>query len=425
MSRPAATSSPTANEGKQFLLPTLRFSAFHNDQGWAERPLSELLTESRVPGSGGDVARKLTVKLWGKGVTHKTDVRRGSENTQYYRRRAGQFIYSKLDFLNQAFGVIPPELDGFESTVDLPCFDVSESLNAKFLLEYVQRDCFYRRHGELADGGRKAKRIQVESLLSFKIALPEKPAEQEKIADCLTSLDEVIAAQGRKVEALKAHKKGLMQHLFPEEGQTLPRLRFPEFRDGPEWETAKIGRILEKSAKPATLDDDAHYREIGVRSHGKGLFHKDPTTGKAIGSKRVFHVVPDALVINIVFAWEQALAVTTEAEAGFIASHRFPMFVPRSRRCDVAFMQRLFLMPVGKQMLKVASPGGAGRNRTLSQTEFENLDVIVPGTPEQQRIADCLSILDTRLAAEAARLDALKAHKKGLMQGLFPSAISH
>jgi type I restriction enzyme S subunit len=147
----------TKNEqGHRALVPRLRFSDFLEDGGWEERPLGKFLTESRVEGSTGDVARKITVKLWGKGVFPKDESITGSENTKYHKRRAGQFIYSKLDFMNQAFGIVPKNLDGFESTIDLPCFDISNGLNSAFLLEYVKRDAFYKKNGEIADGGRKA-----------------------------------------------------------------------------------------------------------------------------------------------------------------------------------------------------------------------------------------------------------------------------
>ena len=86
------------------------------------------MVESRIKGSNGKEARKITVKLWGKGVFEKTNKRVGSENTKYYKRKSGQFLYSKLDFLNCAFGIIPLDLDGLESTVDLPCFDISDGI---------------------------------------------------------------------------------------------------------------------------------------------------------------------------------------------------------------------------------------------------------------------------------------------------------
>ena len=215
-----------------------------------------------------------------------------------------------------------------------------------------------------------------------------------------------IAAEGRKLEALRAHKKGLMQQLFPREGETRPRLRFPEFRDAAEWKGRKIRDLLERVSLPIEVEAEQTYREIGVRSHGKGIFHKDQVKGSTIGTKRVFRVVEDALVVNIVFAWEQAVAFTTEAEAGMIASHRFPMVLPKENGCDVRFIMLAFLTPGGKHLLSLASPGGAGRNRTLGQDEFEKVEIVVPEKDEQARIA-ALSLLarrtDRRAVAEAGR----------------------
>lgn len=258
-------------------------------------------------------------------------------------------------------------------------------------------------------------------ILDLIAPIPEED-EQQKIADCLSSLDELIAAQGRKVEALKTYKRGLVQQLFPREGETRPRLRFPEFAKTGAWHTQKVASLLSKASFAVSVDPEETYREIGIRSHGKGIFHKEPVFGKVIGDKRVFKVVQDALVLNIVFAWEQAVATTSEKEVGMIASHRFPMYVAKPNMCDVEYVKGFFLTKEGKRLLGVASPGGAGRNKTLGQKDFDNLEIALPvSVNEQTRIANCLSSCDATITIESDKLESLKAHKKGLMQQLFPS----
>lgn len=221
-----------AEKSKEY-MPRLRFPEFM-DKEWNIYPVSRFLHESQIAGSSGDIAKKLSVKLWGKGVAEKKENYSGSAATRYYIRKAGQFIYSKLDFLNQAFGIIPDNLDNYESTIDLPCFDFKKGISPHFFLYYVLRPLFYKKNGELADGGRKAKRVQQDMFLGFSIALPPL-AEQQKIADCLSSLDELIEAHEQKRDALLEHKKGLMQRLFPAEGENTPRWRFPEFRKEKAW----------------------------------------------------------------------------------------------------------------------------------------------------------------------------------------------
>lgn len=269
--------------------------------------------------------------------------------------------------------------------------------------------------------GQNVKNLYFAELEPLPIHRPSLP-EQQKIAECLSSVDELMAAQARKVDALKTHKKGLMQQLFPREGETQPRLRFPEFQSTGVWKTRKVSSLLIRSVSPVSVESEEMYREIGIRSHGKGIFHKEPLLGKELGDKRVFHVEENAFVLNIVFAWEQAVAVTSAAERGMIASHRFPIYKPNECEADVDFIKYFFLTNKGKELLGIASPGGAGRNKTLGQKEFEKLEFLCPRKVEEQTaIARCLSSTDDLITTATQELDTLKTHKKGLMQQLFPS----
>ena len=174
--------------------PELRFPGFTD--AWEQRKVGDFLTESRVKGSNGMVSKKLTVKLWGKGVVEKNTIYRGSEATQYYTRFSGQFIYGKLDFLNQAFGIIPEELDGYESTLDSPAFDVSPALNKDFFLDYVSREQFYLVQGIIANGSRKAKRIHSDTFFEMPILLPEFN-EQKAISDFTSKFSTLISLHQR------------------------------------------------------------------------------------------------------------------------------------------------------------------------------------------------------------------------------------
>lgn len=196
---------------QQLLTGGRRFPEFTDD--WDRRSIGSFLVESRIPGTHGAEAKKLTVKLYGKGVIPKIETRAGSIATKYYRRKAGQFIYSKLDFLNGAFGIIPTELDGFESTLDLPAFDISDSVDPDWFRFFVVRESFYKNLLGLANGGRIARRVNPDDLLKVSIPFPAKP-EQSRIADTLNTADREIDLLRKKLDTFKTQKKGLMQKLL-------------------------------------------------------------------------------------------------------------------------------------------------------------------------------------------------------------------
>ena len=177
---------------------------------WEQRKVGDVLSESRDAGHSGDIAKKLTVKLWGKGVYAKND--KGSAATQYFTRHAGQFIYSKLDFLNSAFGVVPQELESYESTADLPAFDCI-AVDPYFMFYRAIQPSFYLTNGMIADGSRKAKRIHVETFLDMPLDLPS-IEEQKKVASYFTQLDSLITLHQRKLETLKKLKNAMLQKMF-------------------------------------------------------------------------------------------------------------------------------------------------------------------------------------------------------------------
>lgn len=191
-------------------VPEIRLDGFEGE--WKKDTFEPYLTESRISGDTGLTAKKITVKLWGKGVTEKEEKYAGSSNTQYFIRKAGQFIYSKLDFQNQAFGIIPNELDGYQSTLDLPTFDI-QNIDPKFLLEYVMRREFYEYQGLIANGSRKAKRIHPEDFLVMPVRIPSLE-EQQAIGKYFTNLDNLIASHQEKISQLETLKKKLLQDMF-------------------------------------------------------------------------------------------------------------------------------------------------------------------------------------------------------------------
>jgi type I restriction enzyme S subunit len=199
--------------------------------------------------------------------------------------------------------------------------------------------------------------------------------------------------------------------------KNIPALRFPEFKD--EWLPKKVGNITNRISNPVSVNLNELYQQIGIRSHGKGIFHKEFVDGKSLGNKRIFWLVEDALIVNIVFAWEHAVARTTKNEVGMVASHRFPMYVAIPNITDIDYLIHFFLTKKGKNLLELASPGGAGRNKTLGQKEFENLNFSIPSYAEQTKIALFLTTLNNKLQQLKKKKELLEQYKKGVMQQIF------
>ena len=189
------------------------------------------------------------------------------------------------------------------------------------------------------------------------------------------------------------------------------------------WSHSKLEEVLCRVVDPVEVDPTDTYQEIGIRSHGKGIFHKEPVQGEELGNKRVFWVKPACFIVNIVFAWEQAVARTTKEEVGKIASHRFPMYRSKDGAADVDFLTYYFKTPHGKRLLELASPGGAGRNKTLGQKEFGNIKLLLPPGREQQKIARILSTWDKAIATVEKLIENSKAQKKALMQQLLTGKV--
>lgn len=148
----------------------------------------------------------------------------------------------------------------------------------------------------------------------------------------------------------------------------------------------RMGDIAPLVRRPVEVEVGQSYREIGVRSFGKGIFHKPPVSGLELGDKRVFRIESGDLVFNIVFAWEGAVALASDAEHGMIGSHRFLTCVVDETLADARFLAWWFSHPAGREQLLWASPGGAGRNRTLGIEKLAALEIPLPPLAEQRRI---------------------------------------
>lgn len=205
---------------------------------WPPTKIGDLIRESRIKGSNGSSAKKLTIRLYGRGIVASSD-RGGSEATNYFIRRAGQFAYSKLDCLNGAFGIIPPQLDGYQTTLDLPAFDFVGRVDPDWFLKTVARPSFYGRFKFAAIGSRKANRVPTNEFLATRLSVPQL-SEQRAIAEVLGAVEEAIAKTEALIEAIEQTQISLLKGFFAQQRSTLKWSRI-----------AKMGRWL-SGGTPAT-----------------------------------------------------------------------------------------------------------------------------------------------------------------------------
>lgn len=400
--------------------PRLRFSGFTG--AWEEKKLGEFLTESRLAGSDGAKARKITVKLWGKGVYEKQDKIQGSENTKYFKRNAGQLIYSKLDFLNGAFGIIPQELDGLESTLDLPCFDLSSDLIPKYILEYISRKEFYSKFEGGALGGRKARRVTPEEFLSTPFPLPSL-SEQHHIAAALSSLDEVIAAHQAKQDALREHRKGLMGVLFPVESDRVPRLRFPEFEGAEGWEEKTLGELLlnrpdyglNAPAVPFSEELPTYLRITDISEEGKYIHSGRVSVNTQVTEENYLQDGDIVLARTGASVGKSYLHNPSDGRlvfAGFLIRLK-----PNPEIIDPYYLSSFLNTP--QYWMWVAVNSARSGQPGINSSEYSSLLIPCPALAEQRRIAACLLSLDDLIFSQGDKISALQDFKRGLVNNLF------
>jgi len=375
-----------AKRGTKTVVPRLRFPKFRNAAAWEKKPLSTLLDYERPD--------KYIVS-----------------DTTYQDSGTPVLTANKsfvLGYTNESNGVYSatPVVIFDDFTTDKKYVDFSFKVKSSAIkILKAKGDDSLRLIFELMRGikfdPKEHKRYYISEYQNLEIAIP-RHAEQQKIADCLMSLDEVVAAQGCKLEALKAHKRSLIQQLFPREGKTRPSLRFPEFRNAAEWKSATVDTLSSTITPP---------RKIPTSGYG------------AEGLLPIIDQSPDPIC-----GWTNDLDAKVDA--------RYPLIIFGDHTCVLKLVEHDFAQ--GADGIKIISAlphidirflyfalqadpvTSASYRRHFSLLQEKHI-AFPEGLKEQQHIADCFSSLDAKITAESRQLAALKTHKQGLMQQLFPT----
>lgn len=405
------------HHAKSAMTPKLRFPAFRNGEGWTTETLGSVASiNTEKVGDEACVPMSITS---GVGLVSQQAkfgrIIAGSSYKNYLLLKKNDFAYNKSATKEYPEGFLSlytgDELAAVPNSI-FTCFRIKGdspapqylnylfhgNLHGQWLRKFVQVGA--RAHGSLS--------INDSDLLALPVPLPKGQSslsEQKQIAACLTTLDELIAAQRQNLDALKKHKKGLMQQLFPREGEALPGLRFPEFQNVPEWDAREISTFakvttggkdtqnkVDRGSYPFFVRSQTVERIDSYSYDGEAVL----TSGDGVGVGKNYHY------INGKFDFHQRVYCIYDFD-----------------KCvSGLFFYLYFSEHFNERVMRMSAKNSVDSVRMSMVTE---MPILLPSRLEQQRIASCLSSLDDLVTAQAQKFEALKAHKKGLMQQLFPS----
>ncbi len=398
---------------EKLVAPKLRFCQFRNHPKWSVSKFGKLT----VPVEERAGTKKLTLMSVTSGVGLVPQIVKfgreiaGSAYKNYYVIKKNDFAYNKSATKLFPEGYISMLTEYEEAALPnsiFTCFRiVNEECEPRFfdhLFHNNYHGTWLRQYIEVGARAHGSLSVDNRHLWNMPVALPPLP-EQQKIADCLSSLDDLIAAEDKKLLALGEHKKGLMQKLFPAEGETVPEWRFPEFRDSGEWIEKSLSSLCDMQAGKFVQTTEIHekrennmypcYGGNGLRGYTYSYTHSGEYA--LIGRQ-------GALCGNVSY-------VTGD----FHATEHAVVATKKHNVCTKWLYFLLIKMNLNQFATGQAQPG-------LSVQVLEKVGTHIPKlVVEQQKIAECLSSVDTLITAQSKKIEALKQHKKGLMQGLFPS----
>lgn len=391
------------NDNRKELIPDLRFPEFVNDGEWRKKILGNFLNfQTGFPfESAGFNSDKIGVRL-----IKNRDLKSDDSIIFYKNSFDEKYIVSNGDVLIGMDGDFTPSIWKKGSALlnqrvgrIVTADKKNEVFFYYFLIIHLKK---------IEDLTPRTTVKHLSHSVVEKIFEPIPNAnEQQKIASCLSSLDELITAQKEKLELLKNHKKGLMQNLFPQEGETVPKFRFPEFENDGEWEK----KMIEDVAKVTTGNRDTQNKvEKGkypffVRSQTVEKINSFAlnceailTSGDGVGVGRNFHYITGK----------------------FDFHQRVYCIYDFGKEISGHFVFMYFSQNFNERVMRMSAKNSVDSVRRTMITE---MPILIPKRIEQQKIATCLSSLDELISSQTDKIEKLQLHKKGLMQGLFPKMI--
>jgi type I restriction enzyme S subunit len=412
----------TNEEARPGLVPKLRFPAFRGAEAWTLEAGDSLFDQinNRNPEPGlavlaitqehGAIPRHMID--YHVSVTEKSIV-------SYKVVRAGDFIISLRSFQG---GIEYSRYHGICSPAYVILRRRSEGSD-EYFRHYLKTDEFIRLLTKNLEGLRDGKMISYAQFSELMLPVP-KLSEQQKIAECLSSVDELVAAQARKVDALKTHKHGLMRQLFPREGETQPRARLPQFQSTGEWNTKKLGSFCKVGdidhKMPSSVVDGVPYVMTGDFFGINGIDYKNAKKVSQEDYEKLSKKIKPEFGDIAIARYASVGAVRyIEARIKFLISYSCAIIKCSKSECSMYIYYALQSDAIQSRISLEVNPSS---QKNIGIDSIKNLMIFLPPLPEQEEIAECFAAVDALITAETQELEVLKTHKKALMQQLFPSA---
>lgn len=406
--------------------PRLRFKQFEDSGEWGEKALegiaafiNQKTAVNQLEANKYISTENILPDFGGIEITDKKP-----ENGNATKFKAGDLLLSNIrPYLKKVWAA---EWDGGASN-DVIVVRALNALNPIYLAHTLKNDDFinYTMRGAK---GLKMPRGDIEAIRQYPVPLPPTLPEQIHIAACLSSLDAVIDAHTDKLDALRQHKRALMQQLFPQEGEKVPRLRFPEFEGAGEWEEKRLGEVAYLTAGATPSTSKKEYWGGDIPWMASGDIHQKRVTDvigriTELGLKSSSTKILPVNSVLVALAGQGKTRGTVATNAIELCTNQSIAAIIPTEEIDYKF---LFLnLDSRYEELRFLSTGEGGRGG-LNLGILRDVKIPLPPKPEEQtRIAACLSSLDDLIKAQSEKIDELKTFKRGLMQGLFPSTTNH
>lgn len=414
-------------EHKNKLIPELRFPEFVKDGEWEEKPLSKVTSSifdgtHQTPNYIDNGIPFFSVENIVSGNKNKYISREDYEiATSKNKPEKGDILLTRIGKIG--FSAIVDWEYEFSIYVTLACIKKSTFYNSYYLHYYFQSENYQKEIFSKSLLNAVPCKINMNELRETKVLLPILK-EQQKIADCLSSLDELITAHNDKLETLKNHKKGLLQNLFPQENQKVPHYRFPEFMKDGEWDEKKFSNYIKlyRGSSPRPIQEYLTNDENGVnwikigdaKNAMNSIISKVEEKITKKGSEKSRKVKKGELILanSMSFGKTYEIAIDGCIYDGWFVLREYEKYFYKP------FLLQFLNSNYMQNQYEKLSAGGIVQN--ISSDIVYNTIIFYTSLAEQQKIADCLLAVDDLITAQTKKIEQLKAHKKGLMQGLFP-----